>query len=244
RGGGGRGRGLGRRNGPAGLGALVGEAAEVGLGALLLLLAEGAAVEEAVEGGAGLGGGALEGGGGLAVFGEGGARLLRQQHGRVAARPGLGLGGLGSAEGVLGVELPGGGALPLTLDLLTTEGVRLGLAFEALQCTGVGVAALGVDSDFGFEPSDAVHVRVEGGLPLGQRLLARHERRPLCLQRGLGGVHARRQALDLGAEVAALAVERAVLLGEAVVVPRGEGEFERFEATGEALVAGGLLRLP
>src|SRR5690606_11954251 len=79
---------------------------------------------------------------------------------------------------------------------------------------------------------------------LGQRLLARDEGRPLRLQRGLGLVHARGEAPDVGAEAARLAVEDAVLVGEPLVVPRREGEFEGGEALSEALVAARLLRLP
>src|SRR5690606_22909913 len=113
---------------------------------------------------------------------------------------GLPFGGLRGGHGLIGVAEAGGGGGVLAGELVAAEGVGLGLALEAVERTAVGGAALGADADLGLQPAEGLDVGVEGALVLGERLLAGDERRPLRLEGGLGLVHARGEALDLGAE--------------------------------------------
>src|SRR5690606_16169166 len=109
------------------------EGGQLGFEAGLFLLAEGAAVEEAVEGG-----GSLAVSGGAAGGGGGGAGGLGLGDGGVAAGGGLPFGGLRGGHGLIGVAEAGGGGGVLAGELVAAEGVGLGLALEAVERTAVG----------------------------------------------------------------------------------------------------------
>src|SRR5690606_39842483 len=107
-----------------GLGGLAGapcEGGQLGFEAGRLLLAEGAAVEEAVEGGAGVGGGFLPLSGVAAGGSGGGAGGLGLGDGGVAAGGGLPFGGLRGGHGLIGVAEAGGGGGVLAGGLVAAE---------------------------------------------------------------------------------------------------------------------------
>src|SRR5690606_4220792 len=130
----------------------------------LLVLAEGAAVEEAVESDAGGGGGLLVGGGLPAGISEVGAGGLGGADRVVAAGGGLPFGGLSGGHGLVGVAEPGGGGVALAGEVVAVEGIGLLLAVEALEGPAVCLPPLGADADLRLQLPQRLDVRVEGAL--------------------------------------------------------------------------------